>query len=231
MNNYELTERGKIIIAVILVLLLLVLPSTILVVLAWDNTPPPTSDPPHTSEPDPDNDSSVISDRPLPDGSGFNPDDSSVDTPADTPPDNSVDTPDDNSIDTPSDDDSESGSFDPLPEQLDEVPEYGPVSINNAEGTMLFIFAPGLQDALDDMTVSMLGEFITSPKNTVDAVILIEIPLLSEENTTILISAIADAFAKHGVTQSELAYVVYQSDKDETTYEVTLSFYDDPNRK
>ena len=213
MTNYELTERGKIIIAVILVLLLLVLPSTILVVLAWDNTPPPVNDPPQTSEPepDPDSDSSVISDRPLPDGSGFNPDDTTLN------------------------ENGESGSFDPAPELPGDVPVYmpvyGPVSIDRNEGTMLFLFAPGIQDTLDDKTVSMLGEFVTSPKNTIDTVILIEIPLLPEEDTNTLISAIAEAFAKHGVSQSELAYIVYQTDTDEDAYVVTLSFYDDPSRK
>lgn len=209
MGNYELTERGKIIIAVILVLLLLVLPSTILVVMSWDTSPPPADDPSHSivPEPDPPDDSPVISDRPLPDGSGFNPDD---------PPE--IDDNEDDPADTPE-------------EQPYDLPEFGPISINRTDGTMLFLFAPELQDALDPETAALLGELIASPKKTDDAQIVIEIPLLSDEDTTKLISAIADAFAEHGITQRELAYIVYQSETEDRSHEVRLSIVDDTTRK
>ena len=209
MSNYELTERGKVIIAIILALLVFVIPSTILVVLAWDRPPPPPDDPPATAEPlpIPANDIPTNSDRPLPDGSGFSPDEK---------PENDVSQldPSDSPLDTPC-----------------ELPEYEPASVDLSEGTMVFLFWPDLQKPLDDEILLMIGEFLTSPKNTDTSVILAEIPLISDDETTTLIAALTDAFAGHGVTLRKLAFAVYQSDTVEPFFKVTMSFIEDMNLK
>ena len=209
MGNYELTERGKIIIAVILALLVFVIPSTILVVLAWDRPPPPTDDPPITAEPlpIPASDAPINSDRPLPDGSGFNPDENHEK--------------DINKHDSP----------DPLTDSPCELPEYEPANVDLSEGTMVFLYWPDLQKPLDDEILLMFGEFLTSPKNTDTSVILAEIPLISDDETSTLIAAITDAFAGHGVPLRKLAFAVYQSDTDEPFFKVTLSFIEDMNLK
>jgi hypothetical protein len=202
--NYELTERGKIIIAIVLVLLLLVLPSTILAVRAWNTSPPPpVDDPSHTTDPEPGDDLPEISNGPLPDGSGLNP----LDPPEQEPPQAG----------------NEEHDYDP--------PEFGPIDLNLPDGTMLFLFSPEVQEVLDSETISMLSEFVTSPKNTADAQIIAEIPALPEEEASMLIAAINDAFALYGVSHEDLSYVVYQSNEDERSHEVKLSFVLAANRK
>jgi len=209
-GNYELTERGKIIIAVILALLVFVIPSTILVVLAWDRPPPPPDDPPVTAVPMPlpANDIPTNSDGPLPDGSGFSPDDN---------PENDI-----NKQDSP----------DPLEDYPCNLPAYEPARVDLSKGTMVFLYWPDQQKVIDDEVLLIIGEFLTSPKNTDNSVILAEIPLLSDDDeTTTLISAITDAFAGYGVPLRRLAFAVYQSDTDEPFFKVTLSFIEDMNLK
>jgi len=199
MKKYELTERGKIIICVILVLLIFILPATIFAVKAWSNAPPP-EDPPRSSAPEPED--TVVSDRPLPDGSGFNP------------------------LDPAENENGEQGSFDPPVNDAIGEPEFGPLNLDLAGGTMQFRFSPELQDSLDDDTISMLGEFIKSPMNTDRTQIVVEMPQLSEDNTSLLITAITEAFAMHGVRQEALAYVALQTnpDEDERSFEVKVAF-------
>lgn len=218
MHSYELTERGKIIIAVILVLLLLVIPAVILAVNAWSNTPP-AEDPPSSAVPGPE-EPPEISNGPLPnEGSGFNP------------------------LDPPQSDGGEQGSFDPPPEPPVEPPDAppeeppdddikrDPATINRSAGTMTFMFSPDLHKALDTDTISMLGDFVTSPQNTGDKQILVEMPSLSEDDTTTLITAVTDAFKAHGVSTDTLAFMTYQPVAGEQSYEIRLSFFTESNMK
>ena len=214
MRGYELTDRGKVVIAVILVILIFVIPATILAVRAWASSTPPPEDPRQTAEPIPlpADAPPEISNGPLPNGSGFNPLDPSNQDP-------SQDINDETDLPDPPQDP-------PLSE-----PEHRPAELNLAEGTMLFIFAPDEQDTLDDQVASMLGEFLTSPHNTLKAKIAVEMPNISEEDTSALISALSDAFAQHGVTQEKLVYAKNQTEPVERFFEVKLSYYLDPNEK
>ena len=215
MRGYELTDRGKVIIAVLLVILIFVIPATILAVRAWAISTPPPEDPRQSAEPLPlpaDDTPPEISNGPLPNGSGFNPLD-----PSDQDP--------------PQNCDDESDLSDPPQDLPSSQPEYGQAELNLAEGTMIFVFAPDVHDSLDDTTVSMLGEFLTSPKNTHKTKVAVEMPNLSEEDTAALISALADAFAQHGVTQEKLVYLKHQTEPSERSFEVILSYYNDPNEK
>jgi len=209
MRGYEFTERGKIIIAILIVILMLVIPSLILAIVAWNNSPPPV-EPSRSTATDPD-ERPVISDRPLPDGSGFNPPE-----PTETG-------------------NGEHGSFDPPIEYPDDDPyeeaEIGPMNIDRTAGTMSFRFNPDLQDTLDADTVAMLGEFITSPRNTSSAQIAVEMPNLSEKDLSALIAAVTGAFAQHNINMDKLAFVNQQSGADERTFEVRLLLFTETYRK
>ena len=203
MHSYEVTERGKIIIAILIVLIIFVIPAIVLAVNAWNNSPP-IDDPPHSTAPEPDN--SSISDRPLPDGSGFNPPD---------PPESS---------------NGEQGSFDPIGDGP-EVSEFGPVGFSRSAGTMSFKFHPDLQNTLDSDTLVMIGEFITSPKNTADSMIAVEMPQISGDELSKLTKAIIDAFATHDVPLEKLDFTNSLSNSNERSIEVRLHFFTDTQRK
>ena len=204
MRSYDLTERGKIIIAVILVTLIFVIPAIVLAAKAWNSSPPP-DDPPQTSVPEdlpPD-----ISNTPLPEGSGVDP------------------------PDPPPSGNGEQGSYDPPVDPPEEPQEFGPVGLDKTAGTMSFLYAPDLQSSLDADTISMMGDFITSPRNTDDSQITVELPQLSENETTELISAITDAFAQHSIAQNDISYIVTSSTPDDHIFEVYLSFTQATNLK
>jgi len=216
MYSYELTERGKIIIAIIIVVLVFVLPSVILAINAWSNAAPPIEDPPRSEAPGPD-DTPAISNGPLPDGSGFDPA---------PPPENNDDEQD--PYDPPEDpvDPSSEEPVEPIEpeEQPEEVPEIGFVDLDRARGTMKFTFSPDHQIALDEDTISALAEFVTSPRNTARAHISIETPSLSNDDSAIFRAAIADAFSEHGVRSDKLVFNANSSTTYERAFDVIISF-------
>ena len=206
MYSYELTERGKIIIAIIIVVLVFLLPSVIFAVKAINSTPPPIDDPPHAAAPEP-GDTPVITDRPLPDGSGLDP------------------------IDPPETDEKDDEPYEPpvepeeVPEeQPEEVPEFGFVDLDRTRGTMKFTFSPGHQIALDEDTISALADFVTSPRNTARAHISIETPSLTSEDSTIFQAALTEALAQHGVRRDKLVFNANSSSTYERAFDVILSF-------
>ena len=201
-NYYELTERGKIVIAIVLVLLILVLPSAIIAYNAWASTPPPPDehDPPSSSQ----TIVPPIEENPSPPGDGFDP-------PEVLPP---------------------QGNGESSPPYVPpDDPEFGLLGIDPAEGTLSFLFSPELQDSLDDETASKLGEFLASPKNRPGTQIAVEMPILPETEKTLLISVVASAFASHGVSDNQFAYITYQSGTIESSFEVKLSFISAPDLK
>ena len=223
MRSYEVTERGKIVIAVILVLLIFVIPAIIFVAIAGASPPPPPEAPeaPNASSVEPlpippEDTSPEVPDRPLPNGSGLTPHDPSNQE----PPKNGDDNGDDNGIGN-----NEPDATDPPPETPAPQPEIEPARLNLNEGTMLFVFSPDSQDAMDDATVSMFGEFITSPRNTAGAMISIETPNLSDDDNVALKSAIADAFSRLGITRGRLVYIQSEAEPGEHSFEVKMSFY------
>jgi len=198
-----LTERGKIIIAIILVALIFVLPALILAVKAWNSSPPPPDIP--SQDVQPDDSPPKISDGPLPDGSGFNPTD---------PVENG-----------------EQGSFDPPVDPPYEPPAFGPVSIDLTAGIMLFKFSPDHQDAIDEETFKMIGDFLRSPKNTAASRIAVEMPKLPEDDTSNLIAVITDVFASHNVSLEKLAFASLQSANTDGLLEVRLLFFTESYQK
>ena len=239
MKDYELTERGKIVICVVLVLLIFIIPATVFAVRAWNNSPPQPAEPPASSVPGPDD--TVISNGPLPDGSGFDPhqptkpedgEQGSFD-PVPEPPDDPEPEPDEEHKQEPSDDLSQEPEEDLTPEpekDLDrehpeQPPEVGPVDINRSEGTMSFTFAPGHQDDLDADSIAMLSTFLSSPRNTKDAEIIIEIPQMPDDNRSVVVSAVINAFASHGVSRDILTFRTYQTGSHNGPQVISMAFH------
>ena len=203
MRSYGLTDRGKICLAIILVVLIFVVPAVFLAVKAWNGSTPPPDNPSQSAD-DP---SSDISSGPLPDDSGLDP------------------------HDPPESGNGEQGSFDPPVDPALDPPKFGPINLNPAAGTMLFLFSPELQDAVDEETVTMIGDFLKSPRNTSNARIAVEMPQISDEDTSKLIAAVADAFLSHDVSIEKLAFATYQSDSVDESFEVKLLFFIDSYQK
>jgi len=204
MYNYELTERGKIVIAVLLVLLLLLVPSAILLYNAMISQPPqPTEnkDPDELKSPPP---ITVITpppeikESPPPEGGGLSPSDVE-----------------------PSPDDGGGGEEEQEPPK---TPEFGPTGGNPSQGTLSFLFSPDEQTMLDDETLSMMEELIKSPHNTDFNLIAIEIPQLSGENADKFFFAVVSAFTDLGIQEQRLAYVAHPSEAVEGAFEVQVYY-------
>ena len=224
MKGYEVTERGKFII-VVLVIAILIIPATVVAFRVWNGSQPlPLNSPDdYISEPTPNGSEPgdlepVVTENPPHDDNGLEPDDppgesngeqGSFDPPVEPPVE-----PDD-----PGDDDLPPDDVTP-----DEPPEIGLVNINRTGGTMSFMFAPDQQNALDSDTISTLGEFVTSPRNTDNSVILVEMPDLPASQKSALTAAIADAFSKQGITRSGLLFETYAAQSGDSSFEVRLSF-------
>jgi hypothetical protein len=198
MEGYELTERGKIVIAVVLVLLFLLVPSAIMLynAMASQAPQPPTnqesgasgtSPPVSNVTPPP-----TISESPPPNGGGFNP-------PGLSPPNGNGQGP-------------------------DNPHGIGQAVLDSTEGVLSFLFSPHLQNALDAETSSMLDRFLGLPKNTQGSMIAVEMPQLPSEDTEKVISVIAGAFSARGVSEQRLAYITYPTEDVEGPFAIKLSY-------
>jgi len=223
MKGYEFTDRGKIVIVTLLIAIIII-PAAVIVSRVWNNSQPPDNNGHQIAQQTPDGQDPVVTESPPPDGPDVDP------------------------VDPPIDDPGEQGSFDPPVEPPDdpddegdqghlghptdpEPPEIGPISINLNAGTMEFMFAPELQDALDEDTFVMLGEFITSPRNTRDSKILIEVPYLPANQNTAITSAITDAFTQYGISRRTLSFESYQSESTGESFGIMLSFIETSSPK
>jgi len=203
MYDYELTDRGKIVIAIVLVLLLLLVPSAILLFTAIASQPP-----------QPENQGSEVSASPPSEISIIPP---PVITESPTPPGDGLDD------DTDPDDAALIGSGETGREPSRPL-EPGPTGGNPFEGLLSFRFSPDIQSTLDDRTVTMLGEFVRSPKNTDDSIIAVEIPQLPDEDANKLYFALISAFSDLGVAEQRLAYISQPSEIALGSFEVHLSY-------
>ena len=100
----------------------------------------------------------------------------------------------------------------------------GPIDYDIANGTMAFLFTPDLQTSLDDNTVSMIGELLSSPKNTNTSKIAVEIPQLPDDEVAIVTTAIINAFATYEVPLSDIVFFIYHPEMIERTLKINISF-------
>jgi len=230
MYNYELTERGKIVIAVVLVLLLLLVPSAILLYTAISNQPPPsTENQGAEASQNPENQDPGESETPGNQNSeaSEDPTDSIVESPppvvAQSPPPQSDGL---HPVDSEPADNGNSGEGQQpqQPQQPPKPPESGLAGGNPSEGQFSFLFSTDRQNMLDNETLSMLREFVNSPKNTSNSAIAVEIPQLSGEDAEKFVLAATDAFAALSIPEQRLEYISYPSEIAEGAFEVRMSF-------
>ena len=202
MDSYELTDRGKIVIAVVVAVILLLLPSAILLYKTVTSPPSQPTGTPNseaTGEPPPtlaEPTSPEIKDSPPPNGGGL--------YPSDNPPSNGGDNPDGQS---------------PIPS-----PDQGHSSVDPVGGTLSFSFFPDRQTTLNRETTSMLDTFLSSPNNTQDSFIIIEIPRVSDEDVEKLMAAVVSAFAAQGVGEQRLTFSTRPSDVSGGAIDVNLYY-------
>lgn len=183
MRGYELTGRGKFLIAVLLVVVLLI----------------------------------ILALSPISWGSLRN-----------TTPDNSLNNPggipqnDTNPIPADSEQDPEADSEETQASQNGSHSDSAVIDID--AGVMTFLYTPATQKALNDSTLSMIGELVKSPKYTDDSVIAIEIPHLPDEDDAVtLTTAIIEAFTSLEVPLSDVVFFVYQTESDAGSFEIKIS--------
>jgi len=208
MRGYELTERGKIVVAVLLVLLLLLIPSAILSLKAMSqpNAPSNNPSPDSSGASSPSGMPSIITDSPPPNGGGFTP-------PYVSPPNGNNNT----------------GQASLSNSQSPDKPAgIGQPSIEVSEGKISFFFSPSLQNTLDVETSSLLDDFISSPKNAPDTLIAVEMPKLSDEDAEKLMSAVVSALAAQGIREQRLAYIVRSTEATGDVFEVNLYYIPNP---
>ena len=216
MHSYELTERGKIVIAIILVVLILVLPAAILAYKAWAQPaqPPENSNTGGTGSVQPvspDTSSPIVAISPPPNGGGFNPPGISP-TDDDGEPDDTGNTPD-------------TSDTSDIPDTPDTPPPVSNrPSVDPTEGTLSFFFSPDQQHAPDAETTSAFSVFLSSNKNTPDSLISVEIPKASREDSDIVITAVISAFAELGVNTQKLSFVTVSSKSTEGPMQIHLSY-------
>jgi len=209
LEGYELTDRGKIVVTVVIVVLLLFLPAAILLFTAMasqSSQPPDNQDsqasvsPPSlpAETPDP-----PITESPPPNGGGFNPPD----------------------VSRPNGGGDPGTASSPNGQAPSRPPGSGQSSVNPIEGTLSFLFSPNLQDTLDDETSSMIDEFLSSPKNTINSIIAVKTPQLSFDVSQKFVTIIVDSFAERDVPETRIAYITDPSvPLADGSFEVNLSF-------
>ena len=236
MQGYELTERGKIAIAIILAIFLIVL-AVILAIRVWNGSSSPFDNQNRTSEQEQAYTPPEISSTPSPEGNGTPPEDAPENGEQGSfdPPQEPADEPSEDTVQDPSEETTDSTELDeeepPQEEGQSALPVVAGPSLNRSAGTMSFRFSPSSQDSLDEDTIAMLGDFLDSPANTANSRVVVSIPRLPETETAKIIAAVTDAFAEQGVEQRDLAFTVYSSNSGNASYEIRLSFSQSVNRK
>ena len=204
MYKFELTERGKIVIAIVLVLLILVLPAVILALKAMASQPP--------ALPDNSPDVSAAS-PPAPDTAP------SPTTPEPSPPDNGGFVP-------PEPSPSDGGNPEPL--RPIGVPEP---SIDVAEQTLSFYFPLEANNGLDRETLSVLDAFLGLPGNIPRNIIAISTPLLPDDTAGSFTLVMTETFEERGVSSQRLAYIVDPDVPLSDYFEVDLYYITPTNPK
>ena len=204
MEDYELTDRGKIVITIVLVVLLLFLPAAILLYTAMAGQPSQTPENPGsqalvtTENPDP-----SITESPPPNGGGFNPGDAS---PQDV---------------------GEVETQKPPPLFLQTPPKptgSGQGIVNAIEGTLSFNFSPDVHSALSTETSLLLDAFLISPKNKPDSIVAVESPQLELKDSEKLVSVVNSALSTRGVPLNRIEYIMNETVPEADFFEVSMSY-------
>ena len=212
MNNYELTERGKVAIAIIFAVLLFVIPAIFFIYHAWNGEPPNYNPQIVAATPDATNQNDVLNSD-YPDVLPEHPDeaDNNGETNAEVPED-------------PPHYENDYNGTDDIQAQPEDPSVNGAARINIDEGTMRFWFSPEAQESIDSDVVSLMGDFLQSPQNTASSEIVVEIPSLTDEERESLESVITAAFAEHNVSQNDLSFAPYLLNENVGVFEIRMHF-------
>ena len=237
MQGYEITERGKIAIAVVIAILMISL-AVILAARFLNGSSSPFDNQQQPAVPEQVYNPSDISNTPPPNDGDTEPVDNQEDEHGEhgsfDPPQEPDDEPSDGpSQEEPGDEPEDSSDDEPSQEQgaPGGQPATGATAVNISAGTMSFRFSPSSQDSLDADTVAKIGDFLKSPKNTANSQIVVSMPQLPEADTAKIISAVTEAFADKGVEQRNLAFTIYRTGSGNNSYEIRLSFSQATTRK
>ena len=188
LRGFELTERGKITLAVLIVIPILIL-SIILAVITLSrktNEPPPdTSKQPQIPE-------MIVTQPEPPDNGGFPPPEE-TEQPGEEP-----NEPTEPVEEEPDDDDPESTP----------VIAIGNPTVNLTAGRFSFFFSMNNQTSLDRQTSTLLDTFLTSPKNVPDSKIAIETPKLSTDDTKSFISIMTSALGERNIESQRIVHII-----------------------
>jgi len=91
-------------------------------------------------------------------------------------------------------------------------------------GIMTFIYTPESQTDLEESTIAKIRELLSSPQNTENSIISVEIPQLSDYDTEMLSNTIINAFESLEVSLSVIIFNIYQPDPNIKKYEIVISF-------
>jgi len=89
-------------------------------------------------------------------------------------------------------------------------------------GVLTFMFTPSVQTSFDENTISLIGELLTSPKNTDDAQIAVVIPQLTDADAMTLTTAVSDAFTAYNVPLSRIVFYVNTPEPNTESHELTI---------
>ena len=252
MHDYELTDRGKIVVAVLIAVILLAL-AVALTVKAFANqepqsangTPSSTASDPVNSPPvePPTTGISIEEPGEPPEGTPGKPPEGTPDKPPEGTPDKPPgETPDETPPTTTNSPPPSGGGFNPpavpsptassSPDVSDppdghdliDPPISGPTGGTPSEGTLSFLFSPAYQDELDSATASLLGDLLRSPNNTRNSSIAVATPRLSHNDSTTLMAAVSSAFSVYGITEQRILHIENSTGTAGETFEVSFYF-------
>ena len=234
MRNYELTERGKIAVAVLIAVILLALAVALTVKAFAKQESQPVGnqssaeyDPANSPPAEQPNGSPVGTPDKPPEGT---PDKPPEGTPDETPPTTTDSPPPSGGGFNPPDEPSQTDNNEPdgsdLPDGQEKTnpPISGPSGGTPSEGTLSFLFSPDYQDELDPLTASMLGELLKSRYNTRNSSIAVATPRLSNKDSSTLMAAVKSAFGAHGVSDQRIMHIENSTGVAGETFEVSFYF-------
>lgn len=185
MHDYELTDRGKILIAIVVAVIFLLVPAGILVFSALAEQPLDESGPGVSGAPTASVDEAAPSQpliTPPPSGGDFNP-------PGVQPPD---------VVASPSD---PGGSEEPADTGL-------VIGGDPSGGTLSLTFSPGIQETLDSEALASIDLFLSNPGNSDKNRIVVELPRVPGHEEDAAMTAIVSALVERGVSEQRLAFIV-----------------------
>ena len=241
MDGYELTDRGKIAIAVVIAVILIALAAILMVKALAARPQQPDEQGPTASGTSPpaivETTPPEITDSPPPTGGGLVPTETppvtstvtppvtSTVTPTGEPPETSPEPSPDISQVTPPDTSPSIPPANPGTQPPEPAPEPPRSSVDALAGTLSLYFSVDDRNSFDAEATSMIGTFLRSSKNTRDSYIVVEIPKLTDENKERLVAAVVSAFASQGVSEQRIAFSTNPSETTAGALELNIYYY------